>query len=187
MKSHARVVVIGGGIMGVGLLYHLTKEGWSDVVLVEKGELTSGSTWHAAAFIPHFSGSPGMAKIHQYASKIYQELEAETGQATGWHGCGTIRLGYSQDEIEWYRHVQGMLRSQGTECHLIGPDEIAKLHPLMDIDGVKIGIYTPGDGHTDPAGSTNALAIGARMGGAEIYLRNRVVDIKKRSDGSWEV
>ena len=187
MKSHARVVVIGGGIMGVSLLYHLTKEGWSDVVLVEKGELTSGSTWHAAAFIPHFSGSPGMAKIHQYASKIYQELEAETGQATGWHGCGTIRLGYNQDEIDWYRHVQGMLRSQGTECHLIGPDEIAKLHPLMDIDGVKIGIYTPGDGHTDPAGSTNALAIGARMGGAEIYLRNRVVDIKKRSDGSWEV
>ncbi len=187
MKSHARVVVIGGGIMGVGLLYHLVKEGWSDVVLVEKGELTSGSTWHAAAFIPHFMGNPGMAKIHQYASKIYQELEAETGQATGWHGCGTIRLGYSQDEIEWYRHVQGMLRSQGTECHLIGPDEIAKLHPLMDIDGVKIGIYTPGDGHTDPAGSTNALAIGARMGGAEIYLRNRVVDIKKRSDGSWEV
>ncbi|MCP4286627.1 MAG: FAD-dependent oxidoreductase, partial [Gammaproteobacteria bacterium] len=187
MKSHTRVVVIGGGIMGAGLLYHLTKEGWSDVVLVEKGELTSGSTWHAAAFVPHFMGNPGMARIHRYASEIYSRLEAETGQATGWHGCGTIRLGYNKDEMDWYRHVQGMLHSQGTECHLIGPEEIAKLHPLMNVDGVKVGIYTPGDGHTDPAGSTNALAIGARAGGAEIYLRNRVIDINKRADGSWDV
>ena len=81
MKSHARVVIVGGGIFGVSLLYHLAKEGWTDVVLVEKGELTSGSTWHAAAFIPHFIGNPSMARIHRYASKLYQELEAETGQA----------------------------------------------------------------------------------------------------------
>ena len=187
MKSHARVVVVGGGIMGVSLLYHLTKEGWSDVVLVEKGELTSGMTWHAAAFIPHFMGSLGMAKVHQYASHLYQQLEAETGQATGWHGCGTIRLATSQDEVDWYHHVQGMLRTIGTECHLVSPAEIAELHPLLDTEGVMLGIYTPGDGHTDPAGSTNAMAAGARMGGAEIYLRNRVVDIGRRSDGAWDV
>ena len=92
MKSHARVVVIGGGAMGVGLLYHLVKEGWSDVVLVEKGELTSGSTWHAAGLIPHFIGSLNMARIHLYSSKLYASLEAETGQPTGWHVCGALRL-----------------------------------------------------------------------------------------------
>ena len=187
MKSHARVVVIGGGVMGVGLLYHLTKEGWSDVVLVDKGELTSGSTWHAAGLIPHFIGSLNMAKVHTYGSQLYQLLEAETGQATGWHGCGSIRLATNQDEVDWFHYVQGVLRCVGAECHLIGPAEISKLHPLLDIEGVVLGAYTPGDGHTDPAGSTNAMAAGARGGGAEIYRRNRVVDIGRRPDGAWEV
>jgi dimethylglycine dehydrogenase len=90
MKTHARVVIIGGGAMGVGLLYHLTKEGWNDVVLVEKGELTSGSTWHAAGLIPHFIGSLSMAKIHYYGSELYKILEEETGHSTGWHGCGAF-------------------------------------------------------------------------------------------------
>ena len=187
MKSHARVVVIGGGVMGVGLLYHLTKEGWSDVVLVEKGELTSGSTWHAAGLIPHFIGSLNMAKVHHYGSQLYQLLEAETGQATGWHGCGSIRLATNQDEVDWFHYVQGVLRCVGAECHLIGPAEISKLHPLLDTEGVMLGAYTPGDGHTDPAGSTNAMAAGARGGGAEIYRQNRVVDIVRRPDGAWEV
>ena len=187
MKSHARVVVIGGGVMGVGLLYHLTKEGWSDVVLVDKGELTSGSTWHAAGLIPHFIGSLNMAKVHTYGSQLYQLLEAETGQATGWHGCGSIRLATNQDEVDWFHYVQGVLRCVGAECHLIGPAEISKLHQLLDIEGVVLGAYTPGDGHTDPAGSTNAMAAGARAGGAEIYRRNRVVDIGRRPDGAWEV
>ncbi len=187
MKSHARVVVVGGGIMGVSLLYHLTKEGWSDVVLVEKGELTSGMTWHAAAFIPHFIGSLGMAKIHRYASELYQRLEAETGQATGFHDCGTIRFAYNQDEVDWYHRAQGMLRAAGTESHIISPAEIKELHPLLDTKDIILGLYTPGDGHTDPAGSTHALAAGARQGGAEIYLRNRVTDIKKRSGGAWDV
>ena len=187
MKSHARVVVVGGGVMGVGLLYHLTKEGWTDVVLVEKGELTSGSTWHAAGLIPHFIGSLNMAKAHLYASELYQRLEAETGQATGWHGCGAIRLATNQDEADWFHYVQGVLRCVGAECHLIGPNEIAGLHPLLDVEGVVLGAYTPGDGHTDPAGSTMAMAAGARAGGAEIYLRNRVLDIVRRADGDWDV
>ena len=187
MKSHARVVVVGGGVMGVGLLYHLTKEGWTDVVLVEKGELTSGSTWHAAGLIPHFIGSLNMAKAHRYASELYQRLEAETGQATGWHGCGAIRLATNQDEADWFHYVQGVLRCVDVECHLIGPNEIASLHPLLDVEGVVLGAYTPGDGHTDPAGSTMAMAAGARAGGAEIYLRNRVLDIVRRADGDWDV
>ncbi len=187
MKSHARVVVVGGGIMGVALLYHLTREGWSDVVLVEKGELTSGSTWHAAGLIPHFIGSLNMAKVHAYGSQLYQRLEAETGQATGWHGCGAIRLATNDDEADWFHYVQGVLRCVGVECHLIGPAEIAKLHPLLDTEGVVLGAYTPGDGHTDPAGSTNAMAAGAQTQGAEIYRRNRVADIARRRDWAWEV
>lgn len=187
MKSHTRVVVVGGGIMGVSLLYHLTKEGWSDVVLVEKGELTSGMTWHAAACIPHFIGSLGMAKVHRYASELYQRLETETGQATGFHDCGTIRFAYNQDEVDWYRRAQGMLRAAGTVSHLISPTEIEELHPLLDTKDIILGLYTPDDGHTDPAGSTHALAAGARQGGAEIYLRNRVTDINQRSDGTWNV
>ena len=187
MRSHARVVVIGGGVMGVGLLYHLAKEGWADVVLVEKGELTSGSTWHAAGLVPHFIGSLNLAKVHFYGSQLYQRLEEEVGQATGWHGCGAIRLATNRDEVDWFRYVQGVLRCVGAECHLIGPAEIAELHPLLDTEGVLLGAYTPGDGHTDPASSTMAMAAGARAGGAEIYLRNRVVDIARRRDGTWDV
>ncbi len=187
MKTHARVVVVGGGVMGVGLLYHLTKEGWSDVTLVEKGELTSGSTWHAAGLIPHFIASLNMAKVHCYGSRLFQRLEAETGQATGWHGCGSVRLATNRDEADWFHYVQGVLRCVGAECHLIGPSEIADLHPLLDTDGVVLGAYTPDDGHTDPASSTMAMAAGARAGGAEIYLHNRVVDIGRRADGNWDV
>ena len=187
MRSHARVVVIGGGVMGVGLLYHLAKEGWADAVLVEKGELTSGSTWHAAGLVPHFIGSLNLAKVHFYGSRLYQRLEEEVGQATGWHGCGAIRLATDRDEVDWFRYVQGVLRCVGAECHLIGPAEIAELHPLLDTEGVLLGAYTPGDGHTDPASSTMAMAAGARAGGAEIYLRNRVVDIAPRPDGTWDV
>ena len=98
MKSQAQVVIVGGGIMGVSLLYHLTKEGWNDVVLVEKGELTSGSTWHAAGQCPHFVGSYNAAKIHNYSNRLYQDLEKETGQSTGWHGCGSLRLALKEEE-----------------------------------------------------------------------------------------
>jgi dimethylglycine dehydrogenase len=187
MKTQARVVVIGGGALGVGLLYHLTKLGWSDVVLVEKGELTSGSTWHAAGLIPHFIGSVSMAQIHAHGAELYKTLEVETGQATGWHGCGAVRLATNQDEIDWFHQVKGVLDYCAIECHLIGPDEIRKLHPLLDTEGVLLGFHTPGDGHTDPAGSTNAMAIGARNGGAEIYRRNRVLDTVQRPSGEWQV
>jgi dimethylglycine dehydrogenase len=187
MKNQARVVIIGGGMMGVGLAYHLTKEGWSDIVLVEKGELTSGSTWHAAGLIPHFIGNLNMAKVHLHGTELYKVLEEETGQATGWHGCGSIRLASSSDEVDWFHQVKGMLDYVGAECHLIGPNEIKSLHPLLDLEGVILGAYTPGDGHTDPASTTNALAIGARKGGAEIVRHNRVLDVKQRPGGEWEV
>jgi dimethylglycine dehydrogenase len=187
MKSHARVVIIGGGAMGVGLAYSLPKEGWNDVVLVEKGELTSGSTWHAAGLVPHFISSLNMAKVHFEAPKLYATLEADTGQATGWHGCGAIRLARTDDEVDWFRYVRGILKQVGAECHLIGPNEIRQLHPLLEVDDVKLGAYTPHDGHTDPSSSTNAMAAGARQAGVEISRYNRVTDIKQRPSGEWEV
>ncbi len=187
MKSHARVVVIGGGAMGAGLLYHLAKEGWSDVVLVEKGELTSGSTWHAAGLIGNFIGDFNMAKIHEYGIGLYKRLEEETGQSTGWHGCGSIRLATNQDEADWFHYIKGILDYIGVECHLIGPDEIKRLHPLLQLEDVVLGAYTPNDGHTDPASTTNAMAIGARQDGAEIYRHNRVLDINLLPSGEWEV
>ena len=187
MKSHARVVIIGGGAMGVGLAYALPKEGWNDVVLVEKGELTSGSTWHAAGLIPHFIASLNMAKVHFEAPKLYSTLEADTGQATGWHGCGAIRLARTDDEVDWFRYVKGILDQVGAECHLIGPNEIRQLHPLLEVGDVKLGAYTPNDGHTDPSSSTNAMAAGARRAGVEISRRNRVTEITRRPGGEWEV
>ena len=187
MKTHARVVIIGGGAMGVGILYHLTKEGWKDVVLVEKGELTSGSTWHAAGLIPHFIASLNLAKIHYYGSELYKNLEEETGQATGWHGCGAVRLAVNQDQVDWFHYVKGILAQIGAECHLLGPDEIKEVHPLLNTDGVLLGAYTTGDGHTDPSGVTHAMAIGAKNRGAEIYRNNRVTEINSLPSGEWEV
>jgi len=173
--------------MGVGLLYHLAKEGWKDVVLVEKGELTSGSTWHAAGLIPHFIGSLNMAKIHFYGADLYKKLEEETGQATGWHGCGAIRLAIDQDQVDWFHYVKGVLDQVEAECHLLGPDEISKVHPLLETEGFLMGAYTTGDGHTDPSGATQAMAVGARNRGAEIYLNNRVTDTTLLPSGEWEV
>ena len=187
MKVHARVVVIGGGALGTGLLYYLTKEGWSDVVLVEKGELTSGSTWHAAGLIPHFIGGLSMAKLHHEGSELYKRLEAETGQATGWHGCGAIRLALTEDEVDWFRYVKGILDYLDIECHLIDSSEIKVIHPLLVVDDVKMGFYTPTDGHTDPASATHAMAAGARMGGAEIYRHTQVTGTRLLENGEWEV
>ena len=187
MKQHARVVVIGGGALGAGLLYFLTKEGWDDIVLIEKGELTSGSTWHAAGLIPHFIGGLSMAKVHQEGPALYRTLEAETGQATGWHGCGAIRLALTDEEVDWFHYVKGILDTVGSECHLISSSEILKLHPLLVVDDVKLGFYTPNDGHTDPASATNAMAVGARQGGATIYRHTRVTGTRLLDNGEWEV
>ena len=154
MRNDAQCVIIGGGAMGVGLLYHLAHEGWTDTLLIEKGELTSGSTWHAAGLVPHFIGSLNMAKVHAYGAELYTTLEAETGMSTGWHGCGAIRLAVNQEQAEWYRYVGAMLDSIGIESHLVGHDEIRAMAPLMEsIDDVVVGFHTPNDGWSDPANS----------------------------------
>tara|TARA_B100000965_G_scaffold391310_1_gene399192 strand:+ start:1009 stop:3429 length:2421 start_codon:yes stop_codon:yes gene_type:complete len=187
MKSHTKVAIIGGGIMGVSLLYHLIKEGWNDIVLVEKGELTSGSTWHAAGQCPHFVGSYNSAKIHNYSNKLYQELEKETGQSTGWHGCGSIRLALKEEDVNWFHYVKGILDNVGSPAEIITKEKILKLHPFLKIEDALCGLYTPEDGYTDPTSTTNAMAIAARKGGAEIYRHNRVLEINKLTSGEWEL
>ena len=187
MKSHARVVVVGGGVMGVGLLYHLALEGWTDIVLVEKGELTSGSTWHAAGQCPHFNGSLNMTKVHHYGTRLYAQLEKLTGQAVSWHGCGGLRLAITDEEVNWFKYVYGISRLAGYECEIIGPSEIKQYHPYLETFGVKAAFRTMHDGHVAPADITNAMAAGARKLGAEIYRRTRVTDIKLLPNGEWRV
>ena len=186
MKSHARVVVLGGGIHGVSTLYELAHQGWTDVVLVEKGELTSGTTWHAAGQCPHFNGSLNFARICDHGIQLYRSLEKETGQATGWHGCGGVRLARDADELNWHKHVVGVAKQAGVEAYIVGLDEIARLQPFIKLHDVVGGTYTPHDGHVDPTGATNALAKGARALGAEIY-RHTLATTIERTGSEWTV
>ncbi|MFO1089487.1 MAG: FAD-dependent oxidoreductase [Hyphomicrobiales bacterium] len=187
MKSHARTVIVGGGIMGVGLLYHLVEEGWTDTVLIEKGELTSGSTWHAAGQCPHFNGSLSLSKIHHYGTQLYPKLQELTGEAVSWHGCGGVRLAVSDDEVDWFKYVYGISKLIGYQAEIVGPDEIKKYHPYLETFGVKAGFVTFTDGHVAPADVTNAMAAGARQKGGTIYRRCQVQDIKRLPSGEWEV
>ncbi|MEW6265059.1 MAG: FAD-dependent oxidoreductase [Thermodesulfobacteriota bacterium] len=187
MKTHARVVVIGGGINGCSVLYHLTKLGWTDVVLVEKGELTSGSTWLAAGNVVQWTGNRTNSRLHKYSIKLYQELEAETSQATGWHTTGSLRLATTKDRLDEYRHVLSKDRALGIDCHLVSPREAQNLFPFLVTDGLVGAMHHVNDGHCDPAMTTQALAIGARRRGAEIYRFNRVTNLSRTRDGEWVV
>ena len=188
MRDSARCVIIGGGAMGVSLLYHLAHEGWTDTILVEKGELTSGSTWHAAGLVPNFIGDLNMAKVHQDAIALYPDIEEETGLSAGWHGCGALRLARTDDEVDWHRYVHAILNQIGVESHTVGPGEIRRLNPLLeDLSDVQTAIYTPHDGWTDPTSCTNAMAKGARQLGCEVQRHNRVTDMNQLPDGHWEV
>jgi dimethylglycine dehydrogenase len=187
MQTHARCVVIGGGMMGAGLLYHLAEEGWTDSLLIEKHELTSGSTWHAAGLCPSFIADFNMAKIHDYGIKLYPKLEEITGQYVSWHGCGAIRFATQPAEVEWFQHVAGVAKLIGFRMELIDPEKIKQINPFVTTDGVLAGAWTLDDGHVDPAGCCNALAKGARDMGAEIVRGTRVLDVKQRASGEWEV
>ena len=187
MKNEVQVAIVGGGAMGVGLLYHLAHEGWTDTVLLEKGELTSGSTWHAAGLVPHFIGSLNMAKVHVEAPLLYARLEEETGLTAGWHPTGAIRLALNDTEVDWFRYVQGVLDLVGVESHLLSPAEIVEHQPLLNVDDVKLGFWTPNDGWSDPSSSTNAMARGARQLGADIERHTLVTEMRQLPDGRWEV
>jgi len=187
LPGQARVVIVGGGNMGAGLLYHLAEEGWTDSLLIEKGELTSGSTWHAAGQCPNFVADYNVAKIHDYSINLYRKLEELTGQYVSWHGCGGIRFAQNSAEVEWFERVASVGKLIGYDCEIIDPAKIKQLVPYASIDGVIAGAWTMNDGHVDPAGVCNAMAKGAKNFGAKIVTNNRVLDIKQRNSGDWEV
>ncbi len=187
MIDQARVVIVGGGVMGASLLYHLAREGWTDIVLIEKAELTSGSTWHAAGQITHGLAHWELGTINRYGVEFYKGLEAETGQSVSWHGCGSLRVAYFDDEVDYIRHILSVGRGLGVPMEIIGPDEIRRLHPFFNLDGVKAALHTPDDGHVDPAGATFGMVKGARDRGAAVIRHNRVLDIRQLDGGEWLV
>ena len=187
MKTHARVVVIGGGVVGVSTLYHLTKKGWSDVVLLERKELTSGSTWHAAGLLPLFNMSYSVGQIHKYSVALYEGLEAETGQAIGLHQVSNIRLARTADRMDEYRFYAGVAETLGVDVRFLDADGVKEIWPLCNVDGIVGAIQHPRDGYIQPADLTQALATGARQGGAEINRGVTVQSIQRQSNGEWRV
>ncbi len=187
MKTHARVVVIGGGVVGVSTLYHLAKKGWSDVVLVERKELTSGSTWHAAGLLPLFNMSYSVGQVHKYSVKFYQELAEETGMDVGFRNVSNIRLASTRDRMDEYRQYAGVASTIGVDVQFLTPEEIKHYWPLCNVDGLIGAIRHPGDGYIQPADLTQALARGARDRGAEIYRNTSVTAISRTSSGEWKV
>ena len=187
MRSHARAVVIGGGIVGCSVLYHLAKLGWSDAVLVEKADLTHGSTWHAAGLLPLFNMSYAVGQLHKYSIDLYQRLEAETGQAVSFHQTGNLRLATKAERMDEYRKYCGTANTIGVPFEMIGPKEVAELWPLCETEGLVGALFHPHDGHVAPADVTQALAIGARAAGAEINRSTEVTAITQGANGEWTV
>jgi dimethylglycine dehydrogenase len=187
MNEYAKAVIIGGGMMGVGLLYHLALEGWTDVVLIEKGELTSGSTWHAAGQCPSFTANYNLGLIHDYGNKLYPKLENLTGQYVSWHNPGSIRFALTPEELDYFRIVEGMSKLIGFHMEIISPERIKELFPYVNTEGVLAGAWTRDDGHVDPAGCCNAMAKAAQNLGATIYKHTLVTDTRQLNDGQWEV
>ena len=187
MDNQARIVIVGGGIMGAGLLYHLAEEGCRDVLLIEKGELTSGSTWHAAGQCPNLVGNYNLAKIHDYSISLYKRLEELTGQFVSWHTSGSIRFALTERDLDWFEYVRGIAQSVGFRMEIIDVEKIRELNRFVNTDGVLAGAWTPDDGHADPAGLCNAMARGARNLGARIVRHNRVTEINALPSGEWEV
>ncbi len=175
--------------MGVGLAYHLAHEGWGgDTVLLEKAELTSGSTWHAAGQITHSTSSFGLGKCVDYNIGLYSgALEAETGQPVTWHGCGSFRLAYTEDEMDWLRHTLSVGRSLGFNIELVEPDKVSELHPFYNLEGVLGALHTPDDGHVDPSNVTMAMAAGARQKGVKIVRQCRATNITQAANSEWVV
>ncbi|KUP93927.1 GcvT family protein [Tritonibacter horizontis] len=187
MKTTTRVAVIGGGVVGCSVLYHLTKLGWSDVMLIERSELTSGSTWHAAGGFHTLNGDTNMAALQGYTIKLYKELEAITGMSCGLHHVGGVTLADTQERFDMLKAERAKHRFMGLETEIVSPEEIKKIAPVTNIDGIVGGLYDPLDGHLDPSGTTHAYAKAARMGGATIETHCKVIETNQRPDGTWDV
>ncbi|MBS0420003.1 MAG: FAD-dependent oxidoreductase [Proteobacteria bacterium] len=187
MKEQAQVVVIGGGVVGCSVLYHLTKLGWRDVVLCERKELTAGSSWHAAGGFHALNSDPGVARLQAYTISLYKEIERESGQNIGLHVTGGLNVAATRDRWDFLRSDWARHKVLGLHTELIGPEQIRELCPLMDTSGVLGAIYDPMEGHLDPSGTTHAYAMCARKAGAEIYRHTRVLEVRPTSQGTWLV
>ncbi|MBY6047350.1 FAD-dependent oxidoreductase [Vannielia litorea] len=187
MKTTAQVCVIGGGVVGCSVLYHLTKLGWSDVVLLERSELTSGSTWHAAGGFHTMNSDTNMAALQGYTIGLYKELEEITGMSCGLHHVGGITLAETPERFDMLKAERAKHRYMGLDTRIVTPEEIGELAELVNLDGILGGLYDPLDGHLDPSGTTHAYARAAKMAGAEIETHCKVEDLQQRPDGSWDV
>jgi dimethylglycine dehydrogenase len=187
MKSHARVVVIGGGVVGVSTLYHLARQGWSDVMLIERRELTSGSTWHAAGLLPLFNMSYSVGQMHKYSVGFYPTLEAETGLNVGFRRVSNIRLARTRDRMDEYRYYAGVAQTLGVDVRFLTPAEVKAIWPLCEVGDLLGAIQHPEDGYIQPADLTQALARGARARGATIHRQTTVTGISQTPGGEWRV
>ncbi|MFT5217942.1 MAG: dimethylglycine dehydrogenase [Planctomycetota bacterium] len=187
MNSSYRVVVIGGGVVGCSILYHLAKNGWKDVALIERTELTSGSSWHAAGGLFTITRPNTAAEIHRYTFQIYRELEKESGQSCGFHDTGGINICRTQEEMDSNAMMQSACRRLGIESHFISPDEARQKAPVLDSGPILGALWEEEGGHVDPASATQAFAAAARKLGAEVFRHTPVTATRQRSDGSWDV
>jgi dimethylglycine dehydrogenase len=186
LPGTARVVIIGGGVVGSSCLYHLAKAGWSDCVLLEKNELTSGSTWHAAGNCPNFSGSWSIMKMQNYSIELYQRLGDEVDYPMNYHVTGSIRLGHTKERMQEFEHVRSMARYQGIDFEMMSNDDLKEVYPFLETHDLAGGIWDPLDGDIDPAQLTQALAAGARQMGAKI-IRFCPVKNVRRENGEWVI
>lgn len=187
IKTQARVVVIGGGIAGCSTLYHLTREGWTDVVLVERDELTSGSTWHAAAQVAQFGANQTMVGLKRHSIDLYRELAADPDNPISYHITGGMRLAHTPAQVDTYKHYIGMAAGMGVDMEFIDAAEVGKRHPLINSDGLLGAWWDPLDGDIDPAGITFAMARKAREAGADVYRFNPVENVTRKPNGEFIV
>ena len=180
IPKNARVVIVGGGVIGCSVAYHLAKKGWNDVVLLERKQLTSGTTWHAAGLIAQLRASANMTKLAKYSQELYGNLEKETGVATGFKRCGSITVALTEERKEEIFRQAAMARAFGVDVEEISPEEVKSKYEHLNIDGVKAGVWLPKDGQGDPGNITQALAKGARNRGAKIFENTLVTGITKK-------
>ena len=187
MKDKYRAVIIGGGVVGCSVLYHLAKAGWKDILLVERSELTSGSSWHAAGGFHTLNGDPNVAKLQAYTVSLYKELEELSGQKCGLHLTGGAMMADTPERMDFLKHTHAKGRYLGMSTEIITPSDVKKMFPLIDESHFVGALWDPVEGHLDPSGTTHAYAKSAKILGAEISLRNRVVELNQNSDGIWNV
>ena len=187
LPSHAKVVIVGGGVVGCSILFHLAKFGWKDVVLLERSELTSGSSWHAAGQIHTISSDPNIARLQGYTINLYKEIEETSGHSVGMHNTGGFYLASNQDWYDYLKRERSKARYMGLDQEFISPEEVARLHPLIDPSHYIAALWDPLDGDVDPSGVTYAYAKAAKVHGAKYFTHTPVIETHQRPDGSWDV